>query len=242
MSVDFIFPPPACPSVALAQDARRFPVRRIFCVGLNYAAHASEMRKAQGQGQDGRQGEGQDAAPFFFAKPADAVVASGRAIPYPSATHNLHHEIELVAALGRGGADISADDALAHVFGYAAGVDLTRRDLQAAARTAGLPWDMSKGFDHSAPIGAIRPASEIGHPARGRIALSVNGRSRQQGDLSDMILDVAEIIAALSRFVALAPGDLIFTGTPAGVGPLLPGDLVEGEVEGVGGVSVTIEK
>ena len=243
MSADFILPPPACPTVAIAQDARRFPVRRIFCVGLNYAAHASEMRQAQGQGRDGGgQGERQDAAPFFFTKPADAVVESGSAIPYPSATHNLHHEIELVAALARGGANIPAARALDCVFGYAAGVDLTRRDLQAAARAAGRPWDMSKGFDQSAPIGAIRPASVIGHPARGRIALSVNGAPRQQGDLSDMILGVADIIAALSRFVALAPGDLVFTGTPSGVGPLLPGDQVDGEVEGVGAVSVTIEK
>lgn len=235
MNADYIFGPPLRPSVAIAGESRRFPVRRIFCVGLNYAAHASEMLKAQGREKE------QEPAPFFFAKPADALVESGRAIPYPSLTQNLHHEIELVAALGRGGADIPAAAALTHVFGYAAGVDLTRRDLQAAARAAGLPWDMSKGFDNSAPIGAIRPAAEIGHPSQGRIALSVNGAPRQQGDLSDMILGVAEIVAALSRFVALSPGDLIFTGTPSGVGPLLPGDRAEGEVEGVGSVSVTIE-
>lgn len=235
MNADYVFAAPPRPSVAVAGESRRFPVRRIFCVGLNYAAHASEMRKAQGKENE------REPAPFFFAKPADALVESGGTIPYPSLTQNLHHEIELVAALGGGGADIPADEALSHVFGYAAGVDLTRRDLQAAARAAGLPWDMSKGFDNSAPIGAIRPAAEIGHPARGRIALSVNGAPRQQGDLSDMILGVAEIVSALSRFVALAPGDLIFTGTPSGVGPLLPGDRAEGEVEGVGSVSVTIE-
>ncbi|MEF3366330.1 fumarylacetoacetate hydrolase family protein [Methylocystis sp. 9N] len=237
MNADYVFAAPTRPSVAIAKESRRFPVRRIFCVGLNYAAHAREMRKAQDQGQ----GSEKEPPPFFFAKPADALVESGGAIPYPSLTQNLHHEIELVAALGGGGADIPADEALSHVFGYAAGVDLTRRDLQAAARAAGLPWDMSKGFDNSAPIGAIRPAAEIGHPARGRIALSVNGAPRQQGDLSDMILGVAEIVSVLSRFVALAPGDLIFTGTPSGVGPLLPGDRAEGEVEGVGAVSVTIE-
>lgn len=234
MSAEFIFPPPPFPSVAIAQDARRFPVRRIFCIALNYAAHAREMGKNPAKGGD--------APPVFFSKPADAVLESGATIPYPTLTHNLHHEIELVAALGRGGADIPAARALDCVFGYAAGIDLTRRDLQTAARGAGWPWDMSKGFDHSAPIGAINPVAAIGHPTRGRIALSVNGVPRQAGDLSDLIWSVPEIIAALSRNVALAPGDLIFTGTPSGVGPLLPGDLVDGEVEHVGSVAVSIGK
>jgi fumarylpyruvate hydrolase len=233
MSAEFIFPPPPCPSVAIANDSRRFPVRRIFCIALNYAAHAREMGKEPAQGGE---------PPAFFAKPADAVVESGATIPYPTLTHDFHHEIELVAALARGGADIPVEQALDCVFGYAAGIDLTRRDLQTAARNAGRPWDMSKGFDHSAPIGAIRPVAEIGHPARGRIALSVNGVLRQAGDLGDLIWSAPEIIAALSRNVALAPGDLIFTGTPSGVGPLLPGDLVEGEVEHVGSVAVSIEK
>ncbi len=233
MSAAFIFPPPTWPSVAIAHDARRFPVRRIFCVALNYAAHAREMGKEPAKGGE---------PPVFFAKPADAVVESGATIPYPSLTSDLHHEIELVAALSHGGANIPAGQALDCVFGYAAGIDLTRRDLQTAARNAGRPWDMSKGFDHSAPIGAISPVAKIGHPARGRIALSVNGVLRQAGDLGDLIWSVAEIIAALSRNVALAPGDLIFTGTPSGVGPLLPGDHVHGEVEHVGSVAVSIGK
>lgn len=233
MSAEFIFPPPPCPSVAIAQDARRFPVRRIFCIALNYAAHAREMGKEPAKGGE---------SPVFFAKPADAVVESGATIPYPTLTNDLHHEIELVVALGRGGADIPAAEALDCVFGYAAGVDLTRRDLQTAARNAGRPWDMSKGFDHSAPIGAIRPAAEIGHPTHGRIALAVNGVLRQAGDLGDLIWSVPEIIAALSKNVALAPGDLIFTGTPSGVGPLIPGDRVDGEVEHVGSVAVSIGK
>ncbi len=235
MPAAFIFPPPAWPSVAIARDARRFPVRRIFCIALNYAAHAREMGKEPAKGGGGE-------PPVFFSKPADAVVESGATIPYPSLTSDLHHEIELVAALGRGGADIPVEQALDCVFGYAAGIDLTRRDLQTAARNAGRPWDMSKGFDHSAPIGAISPVAEIGHPTRGPIALSVNGVLRQCGDLSDLIWSVPEIIAALSRNVALEPGDLIFTGTPSGVGPLLPGDHVHGEVEHVGSVAVSIGK
>ena len=224
---DFVLTPPPRASVAVAGETRRFAVRRIFCVALNYADHAREMGKAP-------------AAPFFFTKPADAAVDSGAAIPYPSETQNLHHEIELVAALARGGAAISQERALDCVYGYAAGIDLTRRDLQTAARDAGRPWDFSKGFDFSAPVGAIRPVAEIGHPSKGRIALSVNGAIRQQGDLSDMIASTAKIIAEISRYVALAPGDLIFTGTPAGVGPLVAGDTAEGEIAGVGAVSVAI--
>jgi fumarylpyruvate hydrolase len=230
-ATEFVFPPPPRASVAVEGEARRFPVRRIFCVGLNYAAHAREM----GKDPDGE-------SPFFFAKPADAVVADGAAIPYPPKTQNLHHEIELVVALRTGGADISAVRALDHVFGYAAGIDLTRRDLQMEARNRGRPWDLSKGFDHSAPIGSIRPVAAIGHPARGRIALSVNGEPRQEGDIEDMILNVAEIIASLSQYIALAPGDLIFTGTPSGVGPLVPGDRAEGSIAGVGGVRVAISR
>ncbi|MDJ0449979.1 fumarylacetoacetate hydrolase family protein [Methylocystis sp. JR02] len=226
-----VFPPPPTPSVAVAGDARRFPVRRIFCVALNYADHAREMGKDPGA-----------EPPFFFTKPADAVVADGETIPFPGLTQNLHHEIELVAALQSGGADIAPGRALDCVYGYAAGIDLTRRDLQTAARNAGRPWDMSKGFDHSAPIGAIRKASDIGHPARGRIALSVNGALRQQGDLCDMIWSLPQIIAAISTYVALAPGDLIFTGTPSGVGALQPGDTAEGEIAGVGTVRVTFAR
>lgn len=231
MSEDFIFPPPPRPSVAIVGDARRFPVRRIFCVALNYADHAREMGK-----------EPSAEPPFFFTKPADAVVDDGATIPYPSLTHDLHHEIELVAALRTGGVNIAREKALDCVYGYAAGIDLTRRDLQTQARAVGRPWDMSKGFDRSAPIGAIRPVAEIGHPSRGRIALSVNGGARQQGDLADMIWGVPDIIAALSREVALAAGDLIFTGTPAGVGALQRGDRAEGVIDGVGAVTVVLEK
>lgn len=225
----FLFPPPAPPALAIAGEARRFPVRRIFCVGQNYAAHAREMGKDPSR-----------EAPCFFSKPADAVIASGAIIPYPPRTSNLHHEIELVAAIGRGGASIARENALAHVFGYAAGIDLTRRDLQSEARKAGLPWDLSKGFDNSAPLGIIAPAERVGHPAEGRIRLAVNGATRQDADLSDMIWSVAEIVAILSGFVRLEAGDLIFTGTPAGVGPIVSGDHVTGEIEGVGTVELTV--
>ena len=200
-----------------------FPVRRIFCVGRNYAAHAREM------GNDPNR-----EPPFFFTKPADALVTSGADTPYPTATANLHHEMELVVAIGHGGVDIKPEDALDHVFGYAAGLDLTRRDMQDEAKATRRPWDMSKGFDASAPIGEIIPASVVGHPASGRIAMTVNGVTRQEGDLDDQIWAVPDVIAVLSRFVALAPGDLIFTGTPDGVAAVVRGDLVEGEIAGVG--------
>lgn len=225
----FLFPPGATPTVAIDGDARRFPVRRIFCVGLNYADHAREMGKDPGA-----------ESPFFFTKPADAVVASGATIPYPPQTNDFHYEIELVAALRSGGANIAREEALAHVFGYAAGIDLTRRDLQKRARNEGKPWDFAKGFDLSAPLGAIRPAAVIGHPRAGRITLAVNGATRQDGDIADMILDTAAVIAEISRYVALAAGDLIFTGTPAGVGPLVPGDHAAGSVAGVGTVETRI--
>ncbi len=225
----YLFAPPLRPSVAIDGEARRFPVRRIFCVGLNYAAHAREMGKDPGA-----------EPPFFFTKPADAVVESGAIIPYASMTNNLHYELELVAALGRGGADIPRAAALNHVYGYAAGIDLTRRDLQNQARDEGKPWDLAKGFDNSAPLGAIRPAAAISHPQAGRIMLKVNGTTRQDGDLADMILDVAGIIAELSRYVRLSAGDLIFTGTPEGVGPIAPGDFLEGSVAGAGEVVLRI--
>jgi len=225
----YVFSPKPRPSVALAGDARRFPVRRIFCVGLNYAAHAREMGKDPGA-----------EPPFFFSKPSDALVESGASIPYASMTKDLHYEIELVAALGSGGSDVARNDALRHVYGYAAGIDLTRRDLQKIARSEGKPWDLAKGFDQSAPVGEIVPAARAGHPNSGRIALSVNGAIRQNGDLADMILDVAGIISQLSRYVRLEAGDLIFTGTPEGVGPLSPGDRAEGVIEGIGKVSIAI--
>ncbi|HEY2177697.1 MAG TPA: fumarylacetoacetate hydrolase family protein [Caulobacteraceae bacterium] len=214
------------PSVALEGSQVRFPVRRILCVGRNYAAHRREMG-----------GDDPD-PPFFFSKPADAVAPSGADVPYPPATEELHHEVELVAALGAGGSDVAVDDALALVFGYAVGVDLTRRDLQAAARGKGQPWDAAKGFDHSAPIGAIRPAE--GPPPTGFIRLAVNGEVRQNGRLTDMIWDVAHIVAEASRLWRLAPGDLIFTGTPEGVGPLVRGDAVTCEIEGLAGLEFKI--
>ncbi len=225
---EYVIAPP--PVVAIpAAGGKLFPVRRVFCVGRNYAAHAREM------GSDPER-----EPPFFFMKPPDALVTAGAATQYPPATANLHHEIELVVAIRQGGADISAAGALAHVFGYAVGIDLTRRDLQDEAKATRRPWDMSKGFDASAPIGELTPASTAGHPASGRIALSVNDEIRQEGDLADQIWPVPEIIAALSRLVTLAPGDLIFTGTPDGVGPLVRGDVVTGEIAGVGVVRTRI--
>ena len=216
----------AVPSVEIAGSTGRFPVRRIFCVGRNYAEHAREMG-----------GSPEREPPFFFAKPADAVVGGTADIAMPPRTANLHHEIELVVALGSGGRDIAGDAAIAAVFGYAVGNDLTRRDLQAEAKGAGRPWDMAKGFDHSAVISPIRPAAEVGHPANARIWLSVNGELRQEGDIADMIWPVADIIAELSTYVELKAGDLIYTGTPAGVGRIVAGDLVEGGIDGIGTIA-----
>lgn len=226
--VTFVFVP-VVPSVAIAGESSRMPVRRIVCVGRNYAAHAREM---------GRDPDREP--PFFFFKPADGVVDDGTRVRYPPLTHDLHHEIELVVAIGRGGSDISRDDALDHVFGYAVGLDLTRRDLQLTARETGRPWDWGKGFDASAPCGAIEPAARIGHPRRGRIWLEVNGVVRQDGDLADMIWSVPDVIALASKAMRLMPGDLIYTGTPAGVGPLEPGDRVRGGVDGVGQISIDV--
>ena len=225
---DFVLPPPPVVAAPVAGGGR-FPIRRIFCVGQNYAAHSREMG-----------GDPTREPPFFFSKPADALVIGDADAPYPSATQNLHHEIELVVAIAAGGASIPVAEAEKHVYGYAAGLDLTRRDLQAQARENRKPWDLSKGFDASAPLGLIYSAAKIGHPKAGRIALTVNGELRQQGDLHDLIWSVAEVIAALSHYVRLAPGDLIFTGTPAGVGAIARGDVLEGEIEGVGTVKTRI--
>jgi fumarylpyruvate hydrolase len=225
---DYVITPPPVVAVPVV-GGKLFPVRRVFCVGRNYAAHAREM------GNDPNR-----EPPFFFTKPADALVTNGAVTPYPTATNNLHHEMELVVAIGKGGKDIDVKDALAHVYGYAAGLDLTRRDMQDEAKAMRRPWDMSKGFDASAPIGEIAPASEIGHPAAGRIALDVNGAGRQVGDLADQIWPVPDIIATLSKLVALAPGDLILTGTPEGVAAVVRGDLLEGEIEGVGKVKTRL--
>jgi fumarylpyruvate hydrolase len=228
MTADFVVAPPE-PAAVPVRGGGRFPIRRIFCVGRNYAEHAREM------GHDpGRE------PPFFFAKPADATVTGGADVPYPPLTADLHHEVELVVAIGQGGADIAVADAAAHIFGYAVGLDLTRRDLQQSARKAGRPWDMGKGFDHSAPIGDIAPVATIGHPADARIELRVNGEVRQSASIADMTWSVPEIIAELSRYVTLQPGDLVFTGTPAGVSALVRGDRLEGSVAGVGTVSARI--
>ena len=219
---EFVFTAPATPSVAVSGSSSRFPVRRVFCVGRNYASHAREM------GSDPNR-----EPPFFFTKPADAVVPASGAVPYPPSTDDLHHEIELVVALGKGGANIDAANALDLVWGYGVGLDLTRRDLQAAAKDTGRPWDMAKGFDASAPCSALHPVSEVGHPAQGRIWLEVNGALRQEGNLNELIWPVADVIAYLSRFVTLAPGDLIYSGTPSGVAALKPGDRLRGGVDGV---------
>jgi fumarylpyruvate hydrolase len=218
------------PSLPVTGRDEVIPVRRIYCVGRNYAAHAVEM----GSDPDRE-------PPFFFAKPADAIVAGGGKIPYPPLTEDLQHEMEPVVVLGSGGRDIPVEQALDHVFGYAAGLDMTRRDLQAEAKKTGRPWDMGKGFDYSAPCSPARPASEIGHPAAGAIWLKVNGATRQSGDLNQQIWKVEEAIAYLSRFVALAAGDLIFTGTPAGVGRVVRGDRLEGHIDRVGDISVLVE-
>ena len=226
--MDYVVEAACVPTLPVIGSDAVFPVRRIWCVGRNYADHAREM----GSDPDKE-------PPFFFAKPADAIVQDGATIPYPSKTSNLHHEIELVVAIGSGGRDIAADQALAHVFGYGVGVDLTRRDLQNAAKKIGRPWEMGKAFDRSAPCSAIRPAAGV-TPDKGAIWIKVNGETKQSSDISRMIWNVAAVVAQLSDYVELAPGDLIYTGTPEGVGPLVPGDRVEGEVEGVGSIRFTL--
>ena len=224
----FVFPPHPPAALPVAGSTDCFPVRRVFCVGRNYADHAREMGAAD-------QAEGRE-PPFFFMKPGDAVVGGTGEIgvAFPPATQSLHHEVELVVALGAGGANVAVDAAKDLIFGYAVGLDLTRRDIQARAKEKGHPWDMGKGFDQSAVAGVIQPAALVGHPDRGRIWLTVNGEIRQDGDLAAMLWKVADIVANLSTLVRLAAGDLIYTGTPAGVGPLQRGDVLEGGVAGVG--------
>lgn len=224
-----IFEPAPVPTIAVADSDDRVPVRRIFCVGRNYAAHAREM---------GRDPDREP--PFFFTKPADAVVMDGETVAYPPETENLHYEAELVVVIGTGGRDIAEADALSHVWGYAVGNDLTRRDLQLAARELGRPWDMGKAFDRSAVIGPAHPASRVGHPYQGSIRLAVNGETRQDADLSELIWSVPEVVSILSHSIALKPGDLIMTGTPAGVGPLVDGDTCVVAIEGLGEITTTI--
>jgi len=224
------FPPPEPVRLPIAGGDRTFPVHRVFCVGRNYADHAREM----GADPDRE-------PPFFFTKPADAVVSDGGAVPWPPATSDLQHEIELVVALGRGGRDVPETAAPDLVLGYAVGLDLTRRDLQREAKRLARPWDAAKGFEASAPCSAIHPVAATGHPERGRIWLEVEGALRQEGDLAAMIWSVPELLARLSTLFRLAPGDLVFTGTPAGVAPLARGDRVTGGVEGVGEIAITME-
>ncbi len=218
-----VFAPPRATSLPVTGSGDRFPVHRIYCIGRNYAEHAKEM----GSEPTSR------ANPVFFMKPADAIVQEGGDIPYPSATKELHHEVEMVVGLARGGRDIDAGQALGCVFGYGVGLDLTRRDLQAAMKAKGLPWDVAKGFDHSAPVSALHTVEKTGHPHHARLTLTVNGEPRQVTDIADMIFPVAEIIAELSKLFELKPGDLIFTGTPAGVGPLQRGDRFRAELQGI---------
>lgn len=224
-----VFEPAVAPTVAVVDSEDRIPVRRIFCIGRNYAAHAREMGK-----------DPEREPPFFFLKPADAVVEDGETIPYPPQTENFHYEAELVVVIGKGGARISEADALDHVWGYAVGNDLTRRDLQLKAREQGRPWDLGKGFDRSAPIAPVHPVSKVGHPSTGAISLTVNGVVKQKADLADLIWSVPEMISILSHSMDLMPGDLIMTGTPAGVGPLVPGDVCVVSVEGLGTCTTTI--
>jgi fumarylpyruvate hydrolase len=225
----WVFEPAVGPSVAVANRAERFPVRRVLCVGRNYAAHAREM----GNDPDRE-------PPFFFAKPADAVVDSGSSVPYPPLTANLHYEIELVVAIESGGVDIEPADALGHVFGYGVGIDLTRRDLQAAAIKEGRPWDWAKGFDASAPCGPLHRPAEVGHPTRGRIWLAVDGVVNQPADLAELIWSPPEIIAQASEGIRLERGDLIYTGTPAGVGPVVRGDRIAGGIDGLGEIAIDV--
>lgn len=222
---------PKTPVLPVAESNKVFPVGRIYCVGRNYAEHAREM----GHDPDRE-------PPFFFMKPADAIVQNGATIPYPQATKDLHHEIEMTVAIGKGGANIPEDKALDHVFGYGVGLDMTRRDLQGAAKKMGRPWEMGKAFDNSAPCTLIKPVSMVGHPAKGAIWLKVNGAVKQKGDLAEMIWKVPEMIAYLSKLITLRPGDLIMSGTPAGVGPVQVGDKLEGHVDGVGDLMVTYAK
>lgn len=229
--MDYAVPVPALHTLAVAGRDERFPVNRVFCVGRNYAAHAREMGKDPDR-----------EAPFFFMKPANAVIDATRVptVPYPSKTANYHHEIELVVAIGKGGRNIPAGEALRHVYGYAVGLDMTRRDLQLEARDKGRPWEFGKSFSNSAPVGALHRAADVGHPASAAITLAVNGQPRQSSDIAKLIWSVSECIAYLSEYEPLEPGDIIMTGTPEGVNAVVPGDVMDGAIAGLGEMRVTV--
>jgi fumarylpyruvate hydrolase len=229
--MNYVIEAPAPPTLPVAGRDERFPVNRVFCVGRNYAAHAREMGKDPDR-----------EPPFFFMKPANAVVDASRPIevPYPPKTSNYQHEIELIVAIGKGGRDIAIADALDHVYGYAVGLDMTRRDLQLEARDKGRPWEFGKSFALSAPIGTVHPASEVGHPASAAITLQVNGKPRQSSDIAKLIWSVAECIGVLSAYEALEAGDLIMTGTPEGVGAVVPGDVMRAAIGALGEIEVRV--
>ncbi len=226
---DFVITPSIAASAPVRGRTERFPICRIFCVGRNYEGHAREMGVAADR-----------EAPFYFMKASHHYVASGSTIPYPPGTNNCHHEMEMVVAIGTPGFRIPESQALGHVFGYACGLDMTRRDLQAAAKEKQRPWDIGKNFEHSAVLGEIAPASEAGHPTRGRIELRVNGATKQSSDIADLIHGVAAIIAHLSQYYHVQAGDLIYTGTPEGVGPVKSGDRLEGSIEGIGTIALQV--
>ncbi len=228
-NVSYVFPPHALPHLPIRNSRDVFPVHRIYCVGRNYAEHAIEM------GHDPNR-----EAPFFFQKNPDTIVKNGGDFPYPDASKDVHHELEMVVALKSGGKNIAVDAALDHVFGYAVGLDMTRRDLQGEAKKAGRPWEVGKAFEAAAPCSEIVPAAEIGHPSKGAVWLKVNGETKQKGDLDQLIWKVPEMIAYLSGLFELKAGDLIYSGTPAGVGPVKRGDALHGGVDGVGELKVTV--
>ena len=226
-----VFSAPPSPTVPVKRTDLHFPVNRIFCVARNYEAHAEEMGMAVDREE-----------PFYFTKSASSIVASGATVPYAPGTNNFHHEMELVVALGKPVFCVTEEDANEAIFGYACGLDMTRRDLQFKARDKGRPWDLGKNFENSAVISEIVMVSESGHIQAGNISLSVNGEQRQSGDISDLIWSVPELIADLSKYYHLLPGDLLYTGTPAGVGPVEPGDVITGEIDHVGKIELTIAK
>jgi fumarylpyruvate hydrolase len=225
----YVQAPAAIVSLPIQGSDLRFPVNRIFCVGRNYADHAKEM------GHDPSR-----EPPFFFMKPASTIVSDGSSFPYPALSNDVHHEVELVVAIAQGGSGITVENALSHVYGYAVGLDMTRRDLQSEAKKMGRPWDTGKAFDHSAPCSALVPANDIGHPTKAAITLTINGQVRQKGDIADLIWNVPETIAYLSTLFKLEPGDLIYTGTPAGVGPVQKLDQLQASVDGIAALSVTV--